>query len=185
MTLTPFQLDALCLGGFFAVLVRQPGGEETARRVVAPLALCAFLVLLSVYALDPGTPQSKLLTLPVRHGMLRLLLVAVFLRALFAPPEAPDHRFFRARSLAFLGKYAYGLYVYHHFLSHYFLSHRTEFWVTGVVGSHTLAVFLQAGFGIAASIAAAWLSYEYFEKPFLRLKKFWPSARDVVAPATG
>jgi peptidoglycan/LPS O-acetylase OafA/YrhL len=75
------------------------------------------------------------------------------------------------------GKYSYGLYVYHHFLSYYAISNRTEFALARVVGSHTLAVALQAVVGIAISFAAAWLSYEFFEKHFLRLKRYWPSSR--------
>ncbi len=39
--LTPFQLDALCLGGFFAVYLRQPGGEAALRRAIVPMALMA------------------------------------------------------------------------------------------------------------------------------------------------
>ena len=77
-----------------------------------------------------------------------------------------------------LGKYSYGLYVYHHFLSYFFATHRTEFALAALVGSHTLAVVLQASAGIALSIAVAWLSYEGFEKRFLRWKRHWPSSMD-------
>src|SRR5258708_14308594 len=37
--LTPFQLDALCLGGFFAVWLRQPRGELAVKRAILPIAL--------------------------------------------------------------------------------------------------------------------------------------------------
>ncbi len=178
--LTPFQLDALCLGGFFAVWIRQPNGEAAVRRVILPMTVVAVVVALGLHAFDAGA-QARAVTLPLRAGMLRLLLVAVLLRALTAPLTSLTSRFFRAQTLAFLGKYAYGIYVYHHFLSLYFVTHRTEFLLADVVGSHTLAVAIQACAGIAASVAIAWLSYEYFEKPFLRLKRYWPSAREAAA----
>jgi peptidoglycan/LPS O-acetylase OafA/YrhL len=38
------------------------------------------------------------------------------------------------------------------------------------------ALAIQAIGGIAASMAIAWLSYEYFEKYFLQFKRFWPVA---------
>jgi peptidoglycan/LPS O-acetylase OafA/YrhL len=76
-----------------------------------------------------------------------------------------------------LGKYSYGLYVYHHFLSYYLATRGTEFVLARIVGSHTVAVAIQAAAGIAVSSATAWLSYEYLEKPFLQLKRFWPSGQ--------
>ena len=84
-----------------------------------------------------------------------------------------------------LGKYSYGLYVYHHFLSYYAVSHETEFLLTGLVGSHTLAVALQATVGIAISFLVAWMSYEFFEKHFLGLKRYWPSSRRHAATEAG
>jgi len=44
------------------------------------------------------------------------------------------------------------------------------------VGSHALAVVIQALAGMAVSMTVAWASYELVEKHFLRLKRFWPSA---------
>jgi peptidoglycan/LPS O-acetylase OafA/YrhL len=109
------------------------------------------------------------------------MLAALLLWAFAAPASSLVSRFFRSRPMVTLGKYSYGLYVYHHFLSYYFSSHRTEFDVARMVGSHTLAVVLQASVGIVVSMAVAWLSFEYFEKPFLRLKRFWPSAQERAA----
>jgi len=182
--LTPFQLDALCLGGFFAVFLRQPGGEAAVRRFLRPAVLATLAATLVVYALNTLLPDARVVTLPLRAGLLRLLLVGVLLWALTTAPESRASAVFRAPSLAFLGKYAYGLYVYHHFISHFFVTHRTEFLLAPWLGSHTLAVFVQATVGIAATVALAFVSYEYFEKPFLRLKRFWPSSRDA-APAAG
>jgi peptidoglycan/LPS O-acetylase OafA/YrhL len=77
--------------------------------------------------------------------------------------------------MTILGKYSYGIYVYHHFLSHYFIKHATELSLASLLGSPLAALMLQAVAGMAASMAIAWLSYEYFEKYFLQLKRFWPS----------
>jgi peptidoglycan/LPS O-acetylase OafA/YrhL len=175
--LTPFQLDALCLGGFFAVWVRQPGGEAAARRAIVPMASVAGAALVLQFALQRLAPSGVPLLQSLRHGMFRLLLGAVLLHALAAPAASLSSRFFRSGAMVALGKYSYGLYVYHHFFSYYFTRHATEFALARVVGSHTLAVALQAAGGMAASMAVAWLSYELFEKYFLQLKRFWPSAR--------
>lgn len=74
-----------------------------------------------------------------------------------------------------LGKYSYGLYVYHHFFSHYFTAHATDVALGALIGSRLAALGILAVGGIAASMGIAWLSFEYFEKFFLQLKRFWHS----------
>jgi peptidoglycan/LPS O-acetylase OafA/YrhL len=176
--LTPFQLDALCLGGFLAVLSRQGNGDAALRRslLLATLLGSALLVLSLGYVVVADPKPTVLIAL--RSGGFRLLFVALLLRALTAPPSTLMSRFFRSGTMVTLGTYSYGLYVYHHFFSYFFERHRTEFVLARVVGSHSLAVVLQATAGMAASMALAWLSYEHFEKPLLRLKRFWPSSND-------
>jgi peptidoglycan/LPS O-acetylase OafA/YrhL len=75
--------------------------------------------------------------------------------------------------MRFFGKYSYGLYVFHHFFSYWFVHHQTELVVARWVGSHTLAVVLQAAFGSVASVAVAFASFHLFEKRALRLKRLW------------
>jgi peptidoglycan/LPS O-acetylase OafA/YrhL len=176
--LTPFQLDALCIGGFFAVLARQEGGEATLRRWVPRLAAVVTVLLGASFAFSLLAGPQPALTSSVRSGLFRLAFVALLLHSLTAPATAPASRFFRSGVMVTLGKYSYGLYVYHHFLSYYFEKHATEFTLAQALGSHTLAVALQALVGMSISMAVAWLSYEYFEKHFLRLKRFWPSSRE-------
>jgi peptidoglycan/LPS O-acetylase OafA/YrhL len=179
--LTPFQLDALCLGGFVAVYVRRPGGASRSRRAVIPVVALAGSLFLFQFVLRRLTDADGSVAMAVRGGAFRLLFAALLLQALFASPSSSFARFFCSRAMMALGKYSYGLYVYHHFLSYYFLKHGTEFTLARQVGSHTLAVTLQALGGMAASMAVAWMSYEFFEKSFLRLKRFWPHSREPVA----
>jgi len=84
-----------------------------------------------------------------------------------------DSRAVSSPLLRFLGKYSYGLYVFHHFFSYYMMTHDTEAVVTRWVGSHLLAVLLQALAGIGASLGVAIVSYNLFESRFLALKRFW------------
>jgi peptidoglycan/LPS O-acetylase OafA/YrhL len=176
--LTPFQLDALCLGGFLAVWLRQPGGETAARRAVLPMAAVAAAMIVLQVGLHRFTDFGLELMRATRLGVFRLLFGALLLHALFAPASSLFGRLFRAAPMRWLGTYSYGLYVYHHFLSYYFITHGTEFALARVVGSHALAVALQAAGGAAVSILVAVASYELFEKRFLELKRFWPSAEE-------
>jgi peptidoglycan/LPS O-acetylase OafA/YrhL len=174
--LTPFQLDALAIGGFFAVYLRQPGGEAGARRLIVPLALAGLVLLVIQFGARHLTLHGNVLE-SVRGGAFHLLLAALLLKGLLGPPFSGWSRFLVSRPLAFLGKYSYGLYVYHHFFSYYFSTHRTELILAARLGcSNMTALVLQASAGIVASIVIAWLSYEFFEKHFLRLKRYWPSS---------
>jgi peptidoglycan/LPS O-acetylase OafA/YrhL len=81
----------------------------------------------------------------------------------------------------FLGTYSYGLYVYHHFISYYLVTHRTELTLGGWLGSHSAAVAIQATAGALVSLLIAYLSYEFVEKRFLELKRFFNARRPVAA----
>jgi peptidoglycan/LPS O-acetylase OafA/YrhL len=95
-----------------------------------------------------------------------------------APEQSSISRLLRGRSMVFLGTYSYGLYVYHHFISYYVTVNRTELELARWLGSHGAAVALQAMLGIFVSLCLAYVSYEYFEKPFLKLKRFFPAAKE-------
>jgi peptidoglycan/LPS O-acetylase OafA/YrhL len=173
--LTPFQLDALAIGGFLAVYLRQPGGESGARRLVVPLTLAGLGLLVIQFGARHLTLHGNALE-SVRGGAFHLLLTALLLKGLLGPVSSGLSRFLLSRPLAFLGKYSYGLYVYHHFFSYYFTSHHTDLILAARLGCSSMAALvLQAGAGIAASVILAWLSYEFFEKRFLRMKRYWPS----------
>jgi peptidoglycan/LPS O-acetylase OafA/YrhL len=132
------------------------------------------------YAVHLVTDAGRTVSVPVRGGAFRVLFAVLLIWVLFAPAASLASRVFRSRPMTVLGKYSYGLYVYHHFFSYFMISYGTEFALARFVGSHTLAVWLQAAAGIALSMAVAWASYEWFEKRFLDLKRYWPSASEAV-----
>lgn len=174
--LTPFRLDGLALGAFVAVTVRQPGGLERLVRALPWVAAIAAGLLVATFGWTRLVSRESMeLVLPVRASLIQVLLGCLLVWALAAPQGSPISRLFQVRWLMFLGTYSYGLYVYHHFISYYLTVNRTEFELAGWLGSYGAAVALQATLGIAASLAIAYLSYEYFEKRFLRLKRFYAS----------
>jgi peptidoglycan/LPS O-acetylase OafA/YrhL len=171
MVLTPFRLDGLALGAFFAALVRLPGGPAAVVRWIPRAAAVAGALLLVTYAWVVVTPWGLSFVHPFRLSVILVLLATLLLWALVAPPGSRTVRFFTSRPMTFLGTYSYGLYVYHHFLSYYMVTHRTEQVVAGWLGSHLAAVLLQAAAATAASALLAYASYELVEKRFLSLKR--------------
>lgn len=173
-TLTPFRMDGLALGAFLAVAARQPGGLERLARALPWVVTVAGGLLASSYVWahltsDAGGAQI----LPVRAALILMLLACLLMWALIAPERSITSRFFCCRTMAWLGTYSYGLYVYHHFISYYLTTNQIDQKLGGWLGSHSAAVALQATAGMAASMAIAYLSYEYFERRFLGLKRFF------------
>jgi peptidoglycan/LPS O-acetylase OafA/YrhL len=176
--LTPFRLDGLALGGFLAVLARQPGGMERIVRALPRVAVGAGALVAATFVWTRlVSEQGSQYVLPIRASLFLLLLAALLVWALIAPAPSATSRFFRSRAMVFLGTYSYGLYVYHHFISYYLTTHRTEFELARWLGSHFAAVLLQGSLGAAISIGMAYLSYEFFEKRFLGLKRLFEPAR--------
>ena len=175
--LTPFRLDGLALGAFLAVMMRQPGGLERLVRALPRVAIAACVLVAVTFVWTRLVSRHGMeLVLPVRAALLQILLACLLVWALVAPKWTATSRFFGARWLMFLGTYSYGLYVYHHFISYYLTTNRTELALAEWLGSHGAAIALQATLGAAASLAIAYVSYEFFEKRFLALKRYFPNA---------
>jgi peptidoglycan/LPS O-acetylase OafA/YrhL len=172
VVLTPFKLDGLALGAFLAVLVRQPGGQDWLVRALPRIAAVVGGLVVATFVWTVLVSRQGLeLVGSVRAALFQILLACLLVGALIAPKQWAISRFFRSRSMVFLGTYSYGLYVYHHFISYYLTTNRTELELAQRLGSHGLAVALQATLGILISVAIAYLSYELFEKRFLSLKR--------------
>ena len=173
-TLTPCRFDALCIGGFLAVMVRGEGDaahwvawlRKTGWRLLIPSA--AFIVVTA--ALGTQTTWGHSVLRPLRESAWTFCFAAVIAFALTSPKDALIGRFFTSGPMTFLGKYSYGLYVFHAMLSYYMTTHHTLQWFETFIPVHLLAVLVQAVIGIGLSIAIALMSFHFFEKPFLKLK---------------
>lgn len=181
--LTPLRLDGLALGAALAVIVRQPGGLDRLVGILPRVAAVfgALVALSFVWTRLASNPLLELVQ-PLRAGLVQVLLACLLVWALVAPARSVISRFFTSRPMTILGTYSYGLYVYHHFISYYLTTNRTEMDLARWLGSHTLAIVVQAALGMAASFAIAYVSYEYFEKRFLALKHRYENAGHPASP---
>jgi peptidoglycan/LPS O-acetylase OafA/YrhL len=188
VVLTPFKLDGLALGAFLAVMVRQPGGLGWLVRALPRIAaVVGGLVVVTFVWTVLVSRQGLEVAGSIRAALFQILLACMLVGVLIAPKQSTVSRFFSSRGMVFLGTYSYGLYVYHHFISYYLTTHRTELELAQWLGSHGLAVALQATVGMSISVALAYLSYELFEKRFLSLKRWFETAKDEVyaSPSRG
>lgn len=180
---TPFRLDALFMGGLIALILRGAARESLLRiaRITFPIAVVfglAWIVLLPsehIWTRSYVDPTWKftwgLLAVDILSGL--LILEALESRTLV-------HKILKIRSLRWLGRISYGAYVWHD------IFHPEFFWVGkrlvllfGPVNQNTAtAVSAQttvvtACIALLFTVSIAWLSFRFFESPFLDLKERW------------
>jgi peptidoglycan/LPS O-acetylase OafA/YrhL len=170
VVLTPCRFDALCVGGFLALAVRGVGLERvarTGRRALGPLV--GLVLLVSAWNAVRGSFSD--VVLPLRGTLIALTFGALLVTSLAAPAPGLLSRVFRSRVMCFLGTRSYGLYVFHGMIAYWMGEHRAAIEsLTAGLGSSG-AMFVEASVGAGISILVAAVSYELFEKHFLRLKK--------------
>jgi len=166
---TPFRLDALLLGGLVALLVRGPGASVLlgfARRLspllALPLVYVAFQFLRQhAHHVAPSYPAWKF-----TWGFDLVDILAVLLLLSAIQHETFLYRVFAQPVLRWIGRLSYGAYVLHDVFHGVFLEAAARI----SVGA---APVIAAVFAFVSTMLLAWLSFRFFESPFLNLKERW------------
>lgn len=174
--ITPARLDTLAIGAGLAALVRDPKFWPRVRsnvRYIIPTAIVA-LILLSI-------PTRALAQSSIEMETIGYPIIALFSAALIVVAIDPARRqtrlsrFFQTRTMRVLGKYSYALYIFHFPLAPTLeRAGLTALSFPTLAGSRlpgAIAFTLIAG---SISVAIAFLSWNLYEKHFLRLKRFFP-----------
>ncbi len=165
---TPSCLDGLLAGALLAMVYRSV--RWRARFLSAgPAVLGVGCLGLAAILFTQGTLDWE--GKPFVSVVLPTLLAFTFSGLLLCclRPKSLVQNVFGNAVLRFFGRYSYGLYMFHYTLGaavgqplrvHLLAEHRPKLF----------ALLASAGASLALSVAAAWLSFRYFELPFLRLK---------------
>jgi len=160
----------LSLGGALAILYRGTRWP-TVERWAGPVALASLAAFL-LSSLHAGTADLLNRT-QLLIGLPAITLFYTALIALALRP-GPVQSLLSAAWLRSVGALSYGIYVYHVLLGNLFRA-LAETLCKGR-GGETSVLAVQFVLVLVGSVAAAWLSFRFFETPFLRLKKSYPSA---------
>lgn len=155
----------MAAGAWLAIAYRTPLWEKlrTPARIAAPAGLIIFFLV----TLLGGRPSA--LNLPAITLSFAALLVLSLKQGVTA-------KMLSMRLICWLGTISYGIYVYHVLLWPLF-----RFGAKSLAGSsagvrYSLAkVFVTT----AGTLLVSWLSFRYFERPFLRRKRRFPTAGPV------
>jgi peptidoglycan/LPS O-acetylase OafA/YrhL len=161
---TPFRADALAWGAVAAWLVRYRVKWVGIAGVI--LMALGLAVVAAVVFHTGGYYQYDLDVVRYGYTGTGALFCGLLLRILV--PGSSLARVFSNRMLRWLGKYSYGIYVYHYLLASSYS--RVRHLVVGVSGSNGLGALAYFLCMALAGTLAAYVSYNAYEKRWLRLK---------------
>jgi peptidoglycan/LPS O-acetylase OafA/YrhL len=162
---TVLRSDALMMGAMAAVLVREPTWVARLRPWLKAALGSTGVASLAVMAAGGGTHY---LHPPVLAAGMTVFAAAfaVVLTVVVTAPRGGG--FLEHPVLGWFGRHSYGMYVWHWPLAYALYYSYPEMGLQK--GTGQIAVLVA---GLAGSSLLGWLSYELYEKPFLRLKQYF------------
>jgi peptidoglycan/LPS O-acetylase OafA/YrhL len=159
-------MDGLLLGSLGAIWVRARPLDSIVP-VVRKISVVSFLALIVVFYFSGSDFHALPLTI-LGYPLLAAMFTSLLLQALERGSLAA--RLGNLRILRFFGKYSYGLYVYHYLLSP--LTAGTQSWFQVKLHSRLLGGLTYVCVVFLATTVVAMLSFQLYEKQWLKLKRF-------------
>jgi peptidoglycan/LPS O-acetylase OafA/YrhL len=166
----PSRMDSLLAGAMLALALRgpQPNAWLRPKRLYILMGICLLILgLLFIRAKSLFIASSEMTT----WGYSMFAGVYVSILALALVPDSIPNRIGRLPVLRFFGKYSYGIYIWHQLPSPICIFWQT--WFTRNIHPLLLGQTVYATVMLVLSTAAAVLSYQFLELPFLRLKSYF------------
>jgi peptidoglycan/LPS O-acetylase OafA/YrhL len=173
--LMPAHMDALAIGALLAVVGEEPRWQSRLRPWAKRVAWwsAGLLAVIAIAARGLNAAHPYVLTAGVSAFALFFGAILVLVRV--APPASPVSCVLSGPVLTFFGRYSYGLYLTHSPLLRFLITQRFGGTAVQPVGGSVMAgVVLFSMIGVALSVGVSLVSWHVVERPFLRLKRFWP-----------
>ena len=161
----PTRMDGFAVGGVLALLVRDRDLAVLAKpcKIIFPAGVCILVGLAmtrgTLRFTDPWMIQIGYSTLAIMFGSMLILALQ---------SEGLVPRVFNWNVLRFFGLISYGFYVYHELIHN--LTKPIYYTYVEHLHSPAIAGVLYTACVLAIVTALSFVSYRYFEAPFLRLK---------------
>jgi len=161
--------DSLLAGAWLALAIRGPR-KQAVLRAAAPLFWASFLACLAI-AWKTGSFHWQENRTVNTIGYSLLAVCGTSLIAMVLRPESSVASVMMARPLRWLGKYSYGIYVVHMMVGGFyanFLHHH----IHSKIALHVAVPVCN----LLITLPLVWLSFRFYEQPFLRLKRYFGPA---------
>jgi peptidoglycan/LPS O-acetylase OafA/YrhL len=187
--LAPTRMGTLTTGALVALLIRDPVGRIYLSRW-APVVACVGIAWLSLmFLVRRGLSEQDLTVQTVGYSEIELTFAALIATSLDRRTVPWLRHILSSAVLRFFGKYSYGLYVLHQPIM-LWLAERGlqagEFPL--LLGSKLPGAIVFAIVTVGLSIVFALVSWYFWERPFLKMKRFLPyraAGRSNVASQAG
>jgi peptidoglycan/LPS O-acetylase OafA/YrhL len=163
--LTICRCDSLLTGAWLALAVRGPRRSAVLRAAVPAFWVAALLCLAIAIRSGDFFWETNRTVNTIGYSLLAICgtsLIAIVLRTGFTAS------IMSSRILRWFGKYSYGIYIIHMLIGGLYM---------GFLTSHIHSkVMLHAAIPLAnlmVTLPLAWLSFRFYEQPFLRLKRYF------------
>ncbi|MGH7176152.1 MAG: acyltransferase family protein, partial [Tepidisphaeraceae bacterium] len=174
--LTPCRLDQLSVGALLALAVRGPGGFGSvlpACRWLAPVCLGLVILILATRDSLVAPGRDEILMPTIGWSIVGLGFGAMIVLACAEPPTTLAGRALNAAPLRIMGKYSYAMYIFHPLIMFALAGPFERHVRNALPGGFAVygAVFVATG--IALTVVAAMISWYFWERPFLSLKRYF------------
>jgi peptidoglycan/LPS O-acetylase OafA/YrhL len=161
----PTHMDGLLAGAYVALAIRETSILAVLRRTRA-VYYSAIAVLIIVFVTGRTLDFHSVQMAIAGYTATALVFSGLLLRTLLL--GTVPNRIFSGSFLRFCGRYSYGIYVYHVLFGPVLLTLMA--WLQDRLESRIIGGFLFVVISFLLSVAAAVISYEFFEARFLKLK---------------
>ncbi len=172
---TPAQTDALLLGGLVALLWKGPARPALVRAARAAAGLGTLVIALYLvftvhrWRVYPGQYPSWMFT----GGLVFADWYAAAVMTCALQPGGWVHGLLRNPVLRWVGRLSYGAYIFHDLLHGLYVHLAVHAGGDRWLADTTERQFAVAAVALPATLLLAWLSFRFFEGPFLNLKERW------------
>jgi peptidoglycan/LPS O-acetylase OafA/YrhL len=178
LTATPRAAGSLLIGAAVQVVMRGARGGRVLAVAAPWLGLASLGVFVAMKAAD--LPQSAWVEKVFGSTLLGVGFAGLIVY-LVTRRQGVCNRLFESKTLRFFGKYSYGLYVFHHLLFPVWLKLFNV--LQERIGVYRVAALAMIGIAAATSIGLSLISWRFFERPLLNLKRHFQYTNPLPATA--
>jgi peptidoglycan/LPS O-acetylase OafA/YrhL len=169
--------DTLAMGGLLALAMRDRDGIARLRRLAPRVLLAAAIPIAVLFVRERGLNAGGIAMQTIGYSSLAVLFGSALTLSVLAPRESPLSRGLTAGWLMAFGRYSYAIYLFHGFVNPPLWRALGPHLLSPTGGMSWLARAAYILIGVGVTFVLAVLSWNLFERHFLKLKDLFPYER--------